>query len=175
MESLTPQLLEVSQLLASGMTYAQVAQTTNVPKSTIGRWAKLPQVQAQIELLRSEAIEAHREISHEAARANAGDLQQKLAQSLRRQEALIVTGYNIASGYLDLTQKMLNKVAEIFTSDRPIESHEKLLITSVPSYLRAATDMIRSVSDTEDKCYAVEEISKRLDAWEKHWSETEGN
>jgi hypothetical protein len=61
---------------------------------------------------------------------------------------------------------MLNKVAEIFTSDRPIESHEKLLITSVPSYLRAATDMMRSVSDAEDKCYAVEEISKRLDEWQ---------
>jgi len=166
MESLTPQLLEVSQLLASGMTYTQVSQTVNVPKSTIGRWAKLPQVKAQVELLRSQAIEAHREISREAATANAGDLQQKLAQSLRRQEALIVTGYNIASGYLDLTQKMLNKATEIFTSDRPIESHEKLLITSVPSYLRAATDMMRSVSDAEDKCYAVEEISKRLDEWQ---------
>jgi predicted metal-dependent hydrolase len=175
MESLTPQLLEVSQLLASGMTYAQVAQTTNVPKSTIGRWAKLPQVQAQIELLRSEAIEAHREISHEAARANAGDLQQKLAQSLRRQEALIVTGYNIASGYLDLTQKMLNKVTEIFTSDRPIESHEKLLITSVPSYLRAATDMVRGVSDVEDKLFAIEEISRRLDEWETYRNQDNRN
>ena len=175
MESLTPQLLEVSQLLASGMTYAQVAQTTNVPKSTIGRWAKLPQVKAQVELLRSEAIEVHREISREAATANAEDLQGKLAQSIKRQEDLIARGYIIALGYLDLTQKMLDKTTEIFTSNRPIESHDKLLITTAPSYLRAATDMVRGVSDVEDKLFAIEEISRRLDEWETYRNQDNRN
>jgi hypothetical protein len=166
MESLTPQLLEVSQLLASGMTYAQVSQSVNVPKSTIGRWAKLPQVKAQIELLRSEAIEAHREISREAASEVAQDLQGKLSAALKRQEGLILQGYSLASGYLDLTQKMLGKASEIFANDRPIESHEKLLVSSVPAYLRAASDLMRTVGDAEDKFFAIEEISKRLDEWE---------
>jgi hypothetical protein len=175
MESLTPQLLEVSQLLASGMSYAQISESVNVPKSTIGRWAKLPQVKVQVELLRSEAIEAHREISREAATADAEDLQHKLSAGLKRQEALILQGYSLASGYFDLTQKMLGKATEIFTSERPIESHEKLLVSSVPAYLRAASDLMRSVSDVEDKVFAIQEIAKRLDEWQVHWSQNERN
>jgi hypothetical protein len=126
----------------------------------------LESVQAQVSTLKNEAQQACREVSREAATEVAQNLQDKLALGIKRQEALIARGYSLASGYLDLTQKMLGKATEIFTSDRPIESHEKLLITSVPNYLRAATDMMRSISDAEDKLYGIEEISKRLNEWQ---------
>jgi hypothetical protein len=70
---------------------------------------------------------------------------------------------------------MLGKATEIFTSDRPIESHEKLLVSSVPAYLRAASDLMRSVSDVEDKVFAIQEIAKQLEEWQVHWSQNERN
>jgi len=70
---------------------------------------------------------------------------------------------------------MLDKTTEIFTSNRPIESHDKLLITTAPSYLRAATDMVRGVSDVEDKLFAIEEISRRLDEWETYRNQDNRN
>jgi hypothetical protein len=172
---LTPKLLEIAQMLASGLTYSQIASAVNAPRSTVGRWAKLESVQGQVAILKDEAQQACREVSREAATADAEDLQNKLSAGLKRQETLILRGYSLAFGYLDLTQKMLNKVTEIFMSDRPIESHEKLLITSVPSYLRAATDMARGVSDVEDKLFAIEEISRRLDEWETYRNQDNRN
>jgi hypothetical protein len=172
---LTPKLLEVAQMFASGLTYSQISEAVNAPRSTVGRWAKLESVQAQVSILKNEAQQACREVSREAATEVAQNLQDKLSLGIKRQEALIARGYSLALGYLDLTQKMLGKATEIFTSDRPIESHEKILVNSVPSYLRAASDVMRSVSDAEDKIFAVQEISKRLDEWQMHWSETERN
>ena len=167
MESLRPQLLEIAQLLASGMSYTEVSQAVNVPRSTVGRWAKLPSVQAQVELLRSEAMQAHIEISREAATQSAENLQSKLLQSTKRQEEMIGQGYSLAHECFALTQQMLAKATEIFTSNRAIESHEKILISSLPAYMRAASDMVKAVSDTEDKLFALEEISKRLDQWQQ--------
>jgi len=165
---LTPKLLEVAQMLASGLTYSQISEAVNAPRSTVGRWAKLESVQVQVSTLKNEAQQACQEVSREAATEVAQNLQAQLALGTKRQEALIARGYNLASGYLDLTQKMLGKATEIFTSDRPIENHEKILLTSVPSYLRAASDLMRSMSDAEDKLFAIEEISLRLDEWEKY-------
>jgi hypothetical protein len=84
---------------------------------------------------------------------------------VKRQEVMITQGYSLAAECFDLTQKMLTKASEIFLSNRPTEQHEKLLISSLPSYMRVAADMVRSVSDAEDKLFAIEEISKRLDEW----------
>jgi hypothetical protein len=165
---LTPKLLEVAQMLASGMTYTKISEAVNAPRSTVGRWAKLESVQAQVSTLKNEAQQACQEVSRDAATSAAQKLQDQLALGVKRQEFLIARGYSLASGYLDLTQKMLGKATEIFTSDRPIENHEKILLTSVPSYLRAASDLMRSMSDAEDKLFAIEEISHRLDAWEKY-------
>jgi IS30 family transposase len=164
---LTPRLLEVAQMLASGMTYSQISEAVSIPRSTIGRWAKMEAVQAQVAALKNEAIEAHRQISREAATEVAQDLQGKLAQSVKRQEGMIAQGYSLAAECLDLTQKMLTKASEIFRSNRVIEPHEKILISSLPIYMRAASDMVRSVSDAEDKCFGIEEIAKRLDEWQQ--------
>lgn len=157
------------------MTYTQVSQAVNVPRSTIGRWAKLPSVQAQVELLRSEALEACVQVTREAAVLSAEDLQSKLTQSAKRQEELIGRGYSLVNNCFALTQQMLVKATEVFSSDRPIEAHEKILLNSLPGYMRASTDMARVLSDTEDKLYALQEISRRLDEWQVHWSENEKN
>jgi hypothetical protein len=39
------------------------------------------------------------------------------------------------------------------------------LVPLLPSYARAAADMTRAGSETEDKIFAIEEISRRLDEW----------
>jgi TolA-binding protein len=112
-------------------------------------------------------MQAHIEISREAATQSAEDLQSKLLQSTKRQEEMIGQGYSLAHECFALTQQMLAKATEIFTSNRAIESHEKILISSLPAYMRAASDMVKAVSDTEDKLFALEEISKRLDQWQQ--------
>jgi hypothetical protein len=37
----------------------------------------------------------------------------------------------------------------------------------IPTYARAAADMSRAGSDAEDKIFAIEEMSRRLDEWDK--------
>lgn len=164
---LTPKLLEVAQLLAAGLTYNQVAQATNTPRSTIGRWAKLEAVKVEIESLRAEALEAHRQISKEAASECAKDLQVKLRQSIKRQEQLISLGHSLGVECFGLSRTMLKKASEIFAENRSIEPHEKLLISVLPNMMRAASDTLRAASDVEDKLYAIQELSKRLDEWQE--------
>ncbi len=80
---------------------------------------------------------------------------------------MITQGYSLAAECFGLAQKMLTKASEIFTSNRVIEPHEKILISSLPAYMRSASDMVRTVSDVEDKLFAIEEIAKRLDEWQQ--------
>ncbi len=162
---LTPKLLEVAQLLASGLSYQQISEATGVARSTIGRWAKLEAVEVEVESIRAEALEAHRQISREAATQSAEDLQLKLGQSIKRQEEMIRLGYSLGVDCFALTQRMLKKASEIFADNRPIEAHEKILISSLPSLMKAAGDTLRAASDVEDKLFALEEVVKRLDEW----------
>lgn len=164
---LTPKLLEVSQLLASGLTYKQVAEATGVPRSTVGRWAKLEAVESEVQSLRTEAVQSHREINKEAATQSAEDLQEKLRQAAKRQEQLISRGYTFGTKAFELADRMLTKASEIFLENRQIEQHEKLLISSLPHVMRAAADTLRATSDVEDKLYAIQEISRRLDQWQE--------
>lgn len=164
---LTPRLLEVAQMLASGMTYSQISDTVSVPRSTIGRWAKMEAVQAQVAALKNEAIEAHRQTNKEAAIQSAEDLQKKLRQSAKRQEQLISQGYTIGTKAFELADRMLTKASEIFLENRPIEQHEKLLISSFPHVMKAAADALRASSEVEDKFFAIEEVNKRLDQWQE--------
>ncbi len=54
----------------------------------------------------------------------------------------------------------------ISNSERSSELLIKLL-PLIPSYARAAADMSRAGSDAEDKIFALEEMSRRLDQWDK--------
>lgn len=164
--TLTPKLLEVCQLIATGLTYTQIAQATATPRSTIGRWAKLPAVIEQVKLLRSETAQVHREVQREVATEQAQTLQESLAISAKRQKLLIDRGHKLANELHDLNEQLIVKASEILLSGRVIESHEKTLITLLPAYFRTATEMQRNLSDVEDKHLAIEEISKRLDEWE---------
>ena len=166
-KTLSPQLLEVAQLLASGQSYKEAGEATGVPRSTIGRWAKLEHVKAEIDSIRVEALEAHRQVSREVATTAAEELQQKLKESAKKQERLISQSYVFGDKAFLLASEMLTKVSQIFSQNRPIEAHEKILIATLPQITRAASEALRSASDAEDKLFALEEISKRLDEWAK--------
>ncbi|MDP8963232.1 MAG: helix-turn-helix domain-containing protein [Cyanobacteriota bacterium] len=174
-KTLSPQLLEVAQLLASGRSYKEAGEATGVPRSTIGRWAKLEAVKTEIESIRAEGLEAHRQVSREAATTSAEDLQQKLRESAKRQERLISQSYVFGDQAFALAGKMLTKASEIFSENRPIEAHEKLLITSLPHIMRSAADVLKSASDAEDKIYGLEELSKRLDDWAEIHAQWQNN
>ncbi len=149
------------------MSYKQISEATGVPRSTVGRWAKLEAVEEEVKSLRSEALEAHKQVSRQAASKSAEYLQSSFAEGVKRQEEMIRLGYSLGVDCFALTQRMLKKASEIFADNRPIEAHEKILISSLPSLMKAAGDTLRAASDAEDKLFALEEISKRLDAWQQ--------
>jgi hypothetical protein len=166
---LTPKLLEVAQMLASGLTYSQISEAVSVPRSTIGRWAKMDSVKLQVEALKAEALEACKEVSREAATESAQDLQGKLALSAKRQEALNTKGYALADECYQITQLMAKKVKEVvkevIENNKLIEPHEKCLINSFPHYAKVCENLLTNLGYAEDRLYAIEEISRRLDEW----------
>jgi len=167
--SLIPKLLEVAQMLASGLTYSQISEAVSVPRSTIGRWAKMEAVQVQVAALKNEAIEAHRQISREAATEVAQDLQGKLALSAKRQETLITKGHALADECYEITQLMAKKVKEVvkelIENNKAVESQEKHLINSFPHYAKVCENLLTNLGYAEDRLYGIEEISRRLDEW----------
>jgi len=67
-------------MLASGMTYSQISEAVNAPRSTVGRWAKLESVEAQVSTLKNEAQQASQEVSRDAATSAAQKLQDQLGR-----------------------------------------------------------------------------------------------
>jgi hypothetical protein len=74
------------------------------------------------------------------------------------------------AGYI-LLSKVNQWIEEI---DAVVDSDPELrlqlitkLLPLIPSYARAAADMSRAGSDAEDKIFALEEMSRRLDDWDK--------
>jgi hypothetical protein len=116
-------------------------------------------------------MQAHIEISREAATQTAEELQNKLALSAKRQEALNTKGYALANECYEITQLMAKKVKEVvkevIENNKVVESHEKHLINSFPHYAKVCENLLTNLGYAEDRLYGIEEISRRLDQWEQ--------
>ncbi len=144
----------------------------------------MPEVQIQIQKFRQEIeIEVH-EVSRQSANKEVAELQENLRTAAQRQlkwsSEVQTTGYNLLT-------KVNEWVAEIDTvvksqldqdgqekPDQDVQEKKAMdirsllllkLVPLLPSYARAAADMTRAGSDAEDKIFAIEEISRRLDEW----------
>jgi hypothetical protein len=156
---------------------SQIAAGTGVPKTTVSRWLKLASVQEEVEKFRQEIEAEHHKANRQSANQEAVELQENLRAAAQRQ--LKWSGEVQKAGY-NLLAKVNEWVDEIDTvvksdPDRAEDGKKGLmdfrsvmllkLVPLLPSYARAAADMTRAGSETEDKIFAIEEISRRLDEW----------
>lgn len=178
--------LKIAQLSARGLSTRQIEAETGVSKATVARWLKMPDVQAQIEKFRQEIeIEVH-EVTRQSANEELAELQANLRTAAQRQLKwsceVQTSGYNL----LSKVNEWLAEIDTVVKSQLDQDGHEKpdqgeqekkamdirsllllKLVPLLPSYARAAADMTRAGSDSEDKIFAIEEISRRLDEWNK--------
>ena len=128
----------------------------------------MPEIQVQIQKFRQEMeIETHK-VNRQTANKELVELQENMRTAALRQ--LRWSGEVQKAGY-----NLLNKVNQwIDEIDTVVDSDSELrlqlvtkLLPLIPSYARAAADMSRAGSDAEDKIFAIEEIARRLDDWDK--------
>lgn len=170
----TSDQLKVAQLRARGLSLSQIAAGTGVPKTTISRWLKLPFVEGEVEKFRAEIQTAHHEANQESANEEAAGFCEDLRAARQRQmkwsEEVQKAGYNLLSKVNAWAEQIDAALkSEELANDSGAKGFRTLFLLKLapllPSYARAAADMTRAGSDTEDKIFAIEEISRRLDEW----------
>lgn len=174
----TDQQLEAIPLLASGESYTKVAKTVGTSSSTVCRWLKNPDFKKQVEIIQEQKLEITKNVVLESATVKAENLQDTLQAAMEHQDEIIESTRQITTKCLNLLSEAVDQVDRLVRaedSDTTLTPKQKALLTFTPNLMRNVATLIGSVSDFWDKRYAIEEISKRLDAWEMHWSEEDRN
>jgi hypothetical protein len=73
--------------------------------------------------------------------------------------------------------ELVGQVDNLFKKDldEGLTPKEKALLNFTPNLMRSTATLIGAGNDTWDRAYGIEEIAKRLDEWQTHWSESERN
>ena len=160
--------LKVAQLAARGLSTRQIEGETGVSKATVARWLKMPQVQAQIQNFRQEIeVEVH-QVNRQSANKELAELQENLRTAAQRQ--LKWSGEVQTAGYslLGKVNEWVLELDSIIKSDSELRSELLIkILPMIPTYARAAADLTRAGSDAEDKIFALEEMDRRLNEWDK--------
>jgi transposase len=175
---LKPAQLKVAQLSARGLSTRQVEAETGVSKATVARWLKVPEIQAQVKKFKQEIEVEHHRANRQSANQEAADLQEHLRSAAQRQlqwsGEVQKAGYNL----LSKVNEWVTEIDAVIKSEPQQDGKGKTsmdlrslmllkLIPFVATYARAAAEMTRAGSETEDKIFAIEEISRRLDEWQE--------
>ena len=174
----TDQQLEAIPLLASGESYTKVAKTVKTSPSTICICLNNPDFKKQVEIIQEQKLEITKNVVLESATVKAENLQDTLQAAMEHQDEIIESTRQITTKCLNLLSEAVDQVDRLVRaedSDTTLTPKQKALLTFTPNLMRNVATLIGSVSDFWDKRYAIEEISKRLDAWEMHWSEEDRN
>ncbi len=180
-KSLTNEQLKVAQLSARGLSLRQIAAATTVSKDTASRWLKMPEVQAQVAKFQQEIEAAHHSAVRSSANQEAMELQERLRTATKRQLAWSIevqlAGRNLLNRvnyWVGEIDKVVQGTGEGEEESQPggsqVQFRSMMLLKIaplIPSYARAAADMTRAGSETEDKIFAIEEINRRLDEWQE--------
>jgi hypothetical protein len=163
MKPLTDKQLEIIPLLSQGLSYQQITNSTGIPKPTVARWAKLPQIQEEVNQLQKDRIEVCRETVVDNLEA----YKIRMRQSRERQEQYLLSAQELGFRCSNLAQKLIEKAPAILEQDDALTP--RLLATLIPGLIRASHESFKVGSEIEDKMLALEEMSHRLDQWESHW------
>lgn len=174
----TDQQLEAIPLLASGQSYSKVAESVGTSPSTVCRWLKNPDFKKQVETIQQQKLEITKSVVVETATVKAENLQGTLQAAMHHQDEIIESTRQITTKCLNLLSEVVDQVDHLVrTEDREtgLTQKEKALLTFMPNLMRNAALLITSVNDTWDRRYGIEEISHRLDDWQRHWDESDRN
>jgi hypothetical protein len=158
---LTDKQLEIIPVLSQGLSYQQITDSTGVPKPTVARWAKLAQIQAEVAEIQKGRIEVCRKV----VTGDVDLLQERLRESLERQKQYIATAQIFAFNCSKLAESLIEKAPSLLENETLTP---RLLGNLLPAMIKASNDSFRLASELEDKIYALEEISHRLDEWESY-------
>jgi len=173
----TDQQLEAIPLLASGQSYARVAQLVGASKATICRWLKNDEFRHQVQSLQQQKLEVTQNTAKESSISRAEQLQATLDTASRHQIETAETTRQLTKRCLTLTMQLVEQVESLFKKDldEGLTPKQKALLSFTPNLMRSTAVLISAGNDTWDRAYAIEEVAKQLDQWQIHWSETEMN
>lgn len=174
----TDQQIEAISLLASGQSYNKIAEAVGTSKATICRWMKNQDFKKQVEVLQQQKLEIAKSVVAEAATTKAESLQNTLQTTMHHQNEIIETTRQITTKCLNLLSEVADQVDRLVRAedrDTGLTQKEKALLTFMPNLMRNTALLITSVNEAWDRRYAIEEVSKRLDEWQMHWSEEDRN
>ena len=173
----TDQQLEAIPLLASGQSYARVAEAVGTSKATICRWLKNDEFRQQVQSLQQQKLEISQNTAKESSISRAEQLQATLDTASRHQIETAETTRQLTKRCLDLTMELVEQVDSLFKkdSDEGLTSKQKALLNFTPNLMRSTAVLISAGNDAWDRAYGITEIAKRIDEWQMHWSESERN
>jgi IS30 family transposase len=173
----TDQQLEAIPLLASGQSYARVAEAVGTSKATICRWLKNDEFRQQVESLQQQKLEISQNTAKESSISRAEQLQATLDTASRHQIETAETTRQLTKQCLALTMELVQQVDSLFKkdSDEGLTPKQKALLSFTPNLMRSTAILISAGNDTWDRAYGITEIAKRIDEWQMHWSESERN
>ena len=174
----TDQQLEAIPLLASGQSYSRVAEAVGTSSSTVCRWLKNPDFKKLVDAIQQQKLEITKNVLAETATAKIETLKDTLQTGLEFQNELIESTRYITTRCLNLLSEVVEQVDRLVRAedrDTGLTQKEKALLAFMPTLMKNTTVLITSVNDTWDRQVGIEEVSKRLDEWQAHWSETDRN
>jgi len=173
----TDQQLEAIPLLASGQSYARVAEAVGTSKATICRWLKNDEFRQQVQSLQQQKLEISQNTAKESSISRAEQLQATLDTASRHQIETAETTRQLTTRCLALTIELVKQVDSLFKkdSDEGLTPKQKALLSFTPNLMRSTAILISAGNDTWDRAYGITEIAKRIDEWQMHWSESERN
>jgi IS30 family transposase len=106
----TDQQLEAIPLLASGQSYARVAEAVGTSKATICRWLKNDEFRQQVQSLQQQKLEITQNTAKESSISRAEQLQATLDTASRHQIETAETTRQLTKRCLDLTMELVEQV-----------------------------------------------------------------
>jgi transposase len=174
----TDQQLEAIPLLASGQSYARVAQAVGTSKATICRWLKNNEFRQQVEALQQQKLQITQNAAKESSISRAQQLQATLDAASQHQTETAETTRQLTKRCLALTMELVEQVDTLFKktdSDEGLTPKQKALLTFTPNLMRSTAILINAGNDTWDRAFGITEIAQRLDEWQLRWDEGNQN
>lgn len=160
--------MKAATLLASGASEREVCKKIRVGKGTINRWKKDPSFNKFItesgQAIRREHQLAVSKVKSNIIKESQEDFENylqelKLVKQRQKKWASAITETGIKS--LKVVNSYLSLADD--ATKRSLTKQQMDLVKLIPSFMRAASDTIRSASDAEDKAYSLFEMAFALD------------
>lgn len=156
----TGKQLTAARLFATGHTEREIAEKLDVARSTPNYWKKNPEFINLIERFKLEFLKHSQE--HIEAETQLYIEELKTVKERQKKWGAAVTEAGIKALKI-VNKSMVIIEAAIDRQGQGFTQKEALLAKIVPSYMRAAGDMIKAAADAEDRAFGLNQLTQELD------------